>query len=120
MLEKILKNPFFRDALSLNLLGLSFIFNLICWTILLWFVEPKTEPITLHYNVSLGIDLTGPWQRIFIIPLLGLLVIFVNTILANLLYKRYRLLSWLLSVTSFLAQVVIIITAILLIIENAS
>lgn len=117
MLEKLLKNPFFHDALSLNLLGVSFILNLISWTLLLWFIEPR-EMITLHYNVSVGIDLTGSWQMIFIIPLLGILVILANTILAALIYKKNRLLSWLLSAASFMAQIIIIVSAILLILAN--
>ncbi|HBL39884.1 TPA: hypothetical protein DDZ10_04445 [Candidatus Uhrbacteria bacterium] len=39
--------------------------------------------IPLHYNIYLGIDGFGPWYRIFILPVLGLVMLVLNLSLAS-------------------------------------
>ena len=37
--------------------------------------------IVLHYNVNFGVDLIGGAEKLFIIPVLGLVIIFINLFL---------------------------------------
>ncbi len=52
----------------------------------LWRLLPvvRENPfIPLHYNIYLGIDRFGPWYRIFILPILGLIMLILNLLLAS-------------------------------------
>lgn len=44
--------------------------------------------IVLHYNIRFGIDWIGEVARIYTFPIIGLSVLVINLILANLLPKR--------------------------------
>lgn len=46
------------------------------------------EVLILHYNVDFGIDLVGDPVRIFLYPLLGLLIGLLNLALASLIYRH--------------------------------
>ncbi|MFH1662146.1 MAG: hypothetical protein ABIA02_03550 [Candidatus Falkowbacteria bacterium] len=43
--------------------------------------------VYLHYNVNFGVNLIGDVQKIYIIPFLGFIIILINFILLNLIYK---------------------------------
>lgn len=63
-------------------------------------------PITLHYNVDFGVDLIGGAARIYIIPLTGLFVIFLNFTLFGYvsLHKDRKLVSHILFSASLVAN----------------
>ena len=44
-------------------------------------IQIDDELLALHYNVDFGINLLGDAKRIYIIPLLGLILLFINFIL---------------------------------------
>ena len=65
---------YFRIYLIINL-GL----NLLIW-LFVWFINAGSGQnlIKLHYNVDFGVDLIGEVGQLFTIPLLGLIIIFIN------------------------------------------
>jgi len=68
--------------------------------------------IPLHYNIHFGVDLFGtPW-RIFTASLLGLIILFVNTILAAAFWKRQRMLSYGLLCATVLIEIVLFVASI--------
>ena len=75
----------------------GFVFSLIANTYTWWLLytnyKDYSEYVPLHYNIYFGIDLYGPWYQILLIPASGFLIIFINTVLSYILYKRVRLLS---------------------------
>lgn len=79
---------------------------------------PQTEPIILHYNIFFGIDLIGPWFKIYLIPLFGLICFFINFALSAIIYKRSKILSYLLIHASSLIQIFILLAVIFLIFQN--
>jgi hypothetical protein len=44
----------------------------------------------LHYNVDFGVDLIGEPEKIYILPLLGLVLAVINTVLLGMVYKNDR------------------------------
>ena len=52
--------------------------------------QTQTPQIALHYNVDFGIDLYDDVKKIFIIPLLGFLFVFINFFVVSLVnyYQR--------------------------------
>lgn len=48
----------------------------------------------LHYNIHFGVDLIGAWWRVFMPTIVGFVILIVNSILAAVYWKKYRMLSY--------------------------
>lgn len=75
-------------ALVLNILEWAFVF----------FIKSRADTgslLILHYNVNFGVDLIGEPSRLIIVPLLGLVIIAINSFLAFLFVysNNFRFLS---------------------------
>ncbi len=90
---KLFKKDWFLTILAINLL-----FNAMLWLLLLLKASPTIESVPLHYSLTFGIDWLGEWQRLFIYPTLGLIMIILNTYLASINYAVNKFLSVLLLV----------------------
>ncbi|MDP2656740.1 MAG: hypothetical protein Q8P11_04215 [bacterium] len=76
-----------RDRAYSVPLGLGILAQIALWG-LLWYYRtviyhPQREFLALHYKVQYGIDFLAPWYYIFAIPLLGILVMIMNVIVAR-------------------------------------
>ena len=99
---------------------LGFIINLFIWGLIYYKFYPLVRSlpieqsfIPLHYNIYLGVDLFGNWQKIFMLPGLGLLIFTINTILALSLYNKKQIISYFLTIISSLTQIFLLISTIL-------
>ena len=98
---------------------LSFLANIINWIILLIFVHPVDGGIILHYNVYFGVDEAGGSKQIFIMPSTGLILFVINALLASYFYRqKERIASYILLLTSIMAQMSLIIASVSVIIIN--
>ncbi len=62
----------------------------------LWRLFPDVmsqDVVPLHYNIHYGVDWTGVWWQLFTLPLLGVIFLVINTLLALWLVKQNRLLA---------------------------
>jgi hypothetical protein len=59
-----------------------FVANILIWA-MSFFIDSRIDrqQIALHYNVDFGIDYYGDKNKIYIIPILGVLIIFINFLL---------------------------------------
>lgn len=97
----------------------SFLANLAGWIVPLIFIKPIDKNIILHYNVYFGVDMTGRWQQVFFLPGIGLAVLLLNSALALFFYaKKERIASHILIMTSFMAQISLLIAIITVIMIN--
>jgi len=78
---------YFRIYLIINL-GLNSFIWLFVWIIN---AGASQDLIKLHYNVDFGVDLIGGVGQLFIIPLLGLIIIFINISLVAINSKHKNL-----------------------------
>ncbi len=46
--------------------------------------------IVLHYNIDFGVNLIGDAKRIYLIPLLGLIIILINFILLAVIHRQSK------------------------------
>jgi len=106
---------FFRQVPILVLFGLSLLANLATWAWLLWFIEPSEEPMYLHYNVLFGVDYIGDWWRVFLLPVVGVSILIINTLLGWFLASRDLVVAYILQVTSAFAQFLLLLMAILIV-----
>lgn len=112
-----LKN-FFADRVNSIFLLTGIVFNIALWLYLSWKIKPTDELISLHYNIYFGIDLIGEWYRIYILSLSGLIIYFINLILSFILYKRGRIISYVILAITLFLQVTLLIAAIFIVRQN--
>lgn len=108
---------FLKQKWYLFIFVLNIIINLLIWVFLIWQIKPTNELIPLSYNIYFGIDYLGDWQNIFLGPLIGLIIIFLNYFLAYLIFLKNNFLSYWLICTSLIVQIFILTFYILLIIN---
>jgi hypothetical protein len=70
-----------------------------CWGILRWF--PRNQTVSpLHYTIYFGINLTGRWYEIFILPAVGFLALISHLIIGRLVgHAMWRRLWMVLALT---------------------
>jgi len=86
---------FFIRLCSILLLG----FNLFIWLVVyLINLSVSQDLVVLHYNIDFGVDLIGSVKRLFIVPILSLIVFIVNEALlfAFSRHKDFKFIAYLL------------------------
>jgi hypothetical protein len=74
--------------------------------------------IPLHYNIFFGVDRFGPWEEIFIIPIVGACLLVVNLIFGGLFFAHERILASFFVVATFLAEMILFVSMIFVILLN--
>ena len=101
---------FFRSQIAIWLLILSFIANLVNWVIIWAWIKPVDFPIILHYNVYFGVDLIGDYRQAYILPLIGIILLVVNLLLAIYFYaQKERIASYILMIAALMIQLGLIV-----------
>ena len=75
---------------------LSLFFILITIALPLWRLFSDVigkDVVPLHYNIHYGVDWTGVWWQLFVLPASGLGILILNTLLALILIKREKMLA---------------------------
>ena len=79
--------------------------NLLNWSTALFINQNVSQKLVfLHYNVNFGVDLIGDVSRVYIIPLLGLIIIVVNFILLIFIHKHSKFIVHLLLGAALMAN----------------
>jgi hypothetical protein len=100
------------------MLGISLFVNIAIWIWLFWQIRDSGETFFLHYNILFGVDYIGPRWRIILLPLTGLVIVGANTILGWLMYNRDKFISHILGAVSLVCQLLLFVTASLLVFLN--
>lgn len=93
----------------------SAILNAAAWLWLAIEIHPRADYFFLHYNILFGVDEVGVWWQILYVPLTGLLILTVNTLIGWLVFARDKYISYFLLAAGFICQCWIMVTAALLI-----
>jgi hypothetical protein len=110
---------FFRSGLVQWVLIASLILNAAIWGFIVFFIRPVDFPIILHYNVYFGVDVIGGWWQVYFLPIAGLSILLVNTVLGYLFYQqKERIMAHLLLLAAFIAQIGVAIAVASLLIIN--
>lgn len=115
-LQQIQKNKFWKDKKILGLIIEAGVLNLLVWFYVLFVFWGTAEPVILHYNILFGIDSIGHWSRLLILPLLGLGILFINSILIFHFYlSRQKNLINLLAATILVVQIILLISVLMIV-----
>ena len=115
----IIARPYWKDKQIMAVLFLSIILNIFIWIFLIQNQKENSHPIILHYNLFFGVDHLGNYEKIYLIPLSGLIIIIVNSILGHLLYLKEKLAAYLLVFIIFIIQIFLLINSYLIIKINS-
>ncbi|MGP8321209.1 MAG: hypothetical protein ACT6FE_02650 [Methanosarcinaceae archaeon] len=112
-------NLFWKNKTVVNCISLSLFLNLSLW--IYFFQNKKTGdyPIILHYNIISGVDYLGVYEKIYLIPFVGLLLILFNSILGYFLYNKEKLASYFLVFNTFVIQIFLVVSGYLIISINS-
>jgi hypothetical protein len=110
---------FSQNAITAWLITLSLVVNIADWVSLYIFVKPIDAPIILHYNVYFGVDLTGDWKNVYILPAIGIIIFLVNLSLARYFFeKKERIASHVIMIATLMAQLSLLIASTSIILIN--
>ncbi len=98
---------------------LVFIINAAQWGYILWKFPPIEGVVFLHYTIYFGVDITGQWWNILLIPGAGLLFFVLNTLVVFWSYFRYPLIAWVSVVFSGIMNALILLGLYFIIHVNA-
>ena len=112
-------NEFFRNNIIRLLLIISLSLNLALFLFFYFFIKQSEIPIVLHYNVDWGVDYFGEIKNIYVLPLVGLIILLLNSVLCIKLWNKTRSLSYFLTTTTLISEVFLWIAGIALYIINS-
>jgi len=110
---------FFKDNVIKSLLISSLILNIGLFLFFYLFIKRSDIPIVLHYNVNWGVDYFGEVKNIFILPLVGLIILLLNGILALKLWLKARSAAYFLTAISLISEVFLWLAGIALYMINS-
>lgn len=114
----IFKNEYAKDNLVRLFIILSLALNVALWIYIKTQIKDTPYSIALHYTIYFGIDLLGKAEQALIIAVVGFLIWIVNVIVGYHMYSHSRIASYLLNLTSVLAQIFLLIAVYGLILIN--
>ena len=115
----IIARPYWKDKQIMAVLFLSVLLNIFIWIFLIQNQKENSHPIILHYNLFFGVDYLGNYEKIYLIPIAGLIIIIVNSILGHLLYLKEKLAVYFLVFIIFIVQLLLLINSYLIIRINS-
>ena len=114
-IKRFINHYFWHDKLILINFLFGIFVNVFFWVFL--FIKFKTleEIIPLHSNVYFGIDMIGPKFELLKMPILGVVILLMNVVLAFKIYKHERMNAYFLLFGNSLVQVFLLAAGMLII-----
>lgn len=101
-----------------KILAIAALLNAVLWGVVLTKFNRASTTTILHYSVDVGIDYIGEGGRVLILPIIGLSLLLLNSLLGGLLYKTEPRLSWPLWAITPILELLLLLSVILLITVN--
>ncbi|OGE80287.1 MAG: hypothetical protein A2660_01125 [Candidatus Doudnabacteria bacterium RIFCSPHIGHO2_01_FULL_45_18] len=112
------KKSYIADSWNFVSLGTSGLLNIIHWTILAIKIRPGQTRVLLHYNVVTGSDLVQQSLYLYWIPLLALILLLLNVVVASIIYKKEKLAAHFINIATIPIQLIFLAATIILILAN--
>ena len=117
-INKQLLGIFIKDKLVWINFIIALLFNVAMWVMIYLKVAPTDQTVVLHYNILSGIDLLGQWYQIYTLPLIGIVLLVFNYVVAYRIYSRQVTFSYFLTIASSLEQIILLISTFFVILVN--
>lgn len=100
---------------------ISLVLIVLSTALILWKLMPVGaggDPVALHYNVFVGVDLLGEWYRALTLPAIGLLLLVANTLFARQVWEKEHLLSFLFAAGTIVAEITLFVAVVFITLLN--
>ena len=114
-LKLVAFRSYWKNEIIMGIFALSCLANVSLWMFLFKNQKSSELPVILHYNLFFGVDYLGGYNEIYLIPIVGVIVIIINTTLGYLLYERERLASYFLTFNIFIVQTFLLLAGYLIV-----
>lgn len=112
-LPTLLNDYFLKDTVVQFLIGIALVILIAAWIISFIRFRPSDFDIPLKYDSFLGVTRLGKWYELYKIPLFASASYLINLLLANKIYKKDKMIGYIL----IGANIFICIIAIIIIIN---
>ena len=110
---------FFKNTTIQLLIGPSLLLNIGLFLFFYFFIKQSNIPIVLHYNVDWGGDYFGEVKSVLNLPLAGLFILLLNSVLALKLWANVKALAYFLVVITLISEIFLWLAGIALYIINS-
>lgn len=114
----LISKPYWKDKNIVFLSVFGLLINICLWIFLLNNKIESDYPIILHYNLFFGVDYLGNYEKIYLIPLTGLIIIVINSILGHIFYTKEKLVAYFLIFNMLIIQIFLLFAGHLIIKVN--
>ena len=98
------RSDFISDRWQRYPLLVALLINIIMWIVIIINIKAQDKPIPLHANAFYGVELVGSGFRFFFLPLIGLVVTGINTIISYYIFRFDQLLPSIINFCSAVLQ----------------
>ncbi len=109
---------YFKKLYIGGFFGAGLLVNIGIWLTLWWKMAGTEGDIFLHYNILFGVDLIGPVWKVYLVPILGLVILIINFLIGWFFYKQDKFIAQIMNFVGLLGQIFLVIVAALLIFLN--
>lgn len=90
----ILAEDFLKDSPVRILLFWSVVLSAVTWLVALLSFAPSSYQVPVKYNSFMGVTELGNWYELYRVPLALLACLFLNIVLASFLYRKDKMVSY--------------------------
>lgn len=109
---------YFGDFWIRRILIAALALNAALFLFLYFFIRQTNLPVTLHYNVYWGVDYLGGARQLLLVPLIGLIILVLNSILGADFWQKNKLLAYFFPAAAFAVQIFLFLAGISLYLIN--
>lgn len=96
----------------------ALLLNLAAWLWLLFGASHRSQDAVLHYTILFGVDQVGGFGALYTAPIIGLIILLINLLVAWLLYSYDTFIAVLIMVATDFIELMIFGTAAVLVFLN--
>lgn len=109
---------FYKNKYFLSATALAAVLNLAAWLLVFIRFSGKDYNIILYYNLLFGVEYQGAVRELFTIPIIGLLIFFMNIVIIKFVYRKEKFILYFLLAASLVSQIFVIIAISAIILVN--
>jgi hypothetical protein len=110
--KKLIKNfesPYFKDDVIKTTLIFTGLIFFIVWGLAFFYFKITNYMVPIRYNSFFGVTELGSWYDLYRLPIYFTIILIINLILAKALYKKEKLISYILTATTIFIGILVML-----------
>lgn len=99
--KHLFRSEFWQNNWLVALVMFLILLNTLASAVVLYQVTPVNSPVPIRFTSFTNFDMLGSWTTFYMLPIVSWLISLINIYLAQLIYKRSRITSVVVIVTTF-------------------